>query len=71
MGDVVARLHIDQDLMMDQDADVSFTIDGDGHFDVQLDQEMHIDQDLQIDLDMFDVDGVLYVDLFLHELGRG
>ncbi len=67
MGDVVARLHIDQDLMMDQDADVSFTIDGDGHFDVLLDQEMHIDQDLQIDLDMFDVDGVLYVDLFLHD----
>jgi hypothetical protein len=65
VGEVVTRLHIDQDLMMDQDADISFTIDGDGHFVVLLDQDMRIDQDLDIDLDIFDVDGVLYVDLFL------
>lgn len=66
-GDVVTRLLIDQDLMMDQDADINFTIDGDGHFVVLLDQDMSIDQDVQIDVDIFDVDGVLYVDLFLRD----
>lgn len=67
VGDVVSRLQIDQDLMMDQDADISVTIDGDGHFVVLINQEMRIDQDVQIDVDMFDVDGVLHVDIFLRD----
>ena len=67
VGEVVARLHIDQDLLMDQDVAIDFTIDGEGHFDIVLDQDVRIDQDVQIDLKIFDVDGVLYVDLFLHD----
>jgi len=67
VGDVVARLHVDQDLVMDQDADVSFAIDGEGHFAVLLDQEMRIDQEIEIDLEIFDVDGVLHVDVFLRD----
>lgn len=67
VGEVVTRLHIDQDLMMDQDVDISFTIDGDGHFAVLLDQSMHIDQETEIDVEIFDEDGVLYVDVFLRD----
>ena len=67
VGEVVARLRIDQDLVMDQDVDVSFTIDGEGHFAVMLDQEMRIDQELDVDLEIFDVDGVLHVDVFLRD----
>lgn len=67
VGEVVARLHIGQDLLMDQDVDINFTIDGDGHFNIVLDQDVRIDQDVQIDLNIYDVDGVLYVDLFLYD----
>lgn len=67
VGEVVARLHIDQDLMMDQDVDISFTIDGEGRFAILVDQDMRIDQDTQIDVDFYDDDGVLYVDVFLHD----
>ena len=63
-GSVVARLHIYQDILMDQDADIDFAIDGDGHFSVLLDQDMSIEQDIDIDLHLFDAEGVLYVDLF-------
>jgi hypothetical protein len=66
-GKVVARLHIDQDLMMDQDVDIEFTIDGDGHFSVLLDQDMRIDQEVDIDIKIFDQDGTLYVDVFLQD----
>jgi hypothetical protein len=65
VGEVVARLRIDQDLVVDQDVDISFTRDGEGHFAVMLDQEMCIDQELDVDLEIFDVDGVLHVDVFL------
>ena len=67
VGEVVARVHIDQDLMMDQDVDISFLIDGDGHFALLLDQDMRIGQEVEIDIEIFDVDGVLYVDLFLRD----
>ena len=66
-GKVVARLHIDQDLLMDQEVDIDFKIDGDGRFSVLVDQDMRIDQNVDIDLKIFDVDGVLYVDLFLKD----
>lgn len=67
IGEVVARLHIDQSLVMDQDVDISFTIDGDGHFSVLLDQDMRIDQDIWVDINIWDEDGVLYVDVFLRD----
>ena len=67
VGEVVARVHIDQDLTMDQDVDISFLIDGDGHFALLLDQDMRIGQEVEIDIEIFDVDGVLYVDLFLRD----
>lgn len=67
VGEVVARVHIDQTLVMDQDVDISFTIDGDGHFSVLLDQDMRIDQDIWIDINIWDEDGVLYVELFLRD----
>ncbi|PSH69450.1 hypothetical protein CU102_08720 [Phyllobacterium brassicacearum] len=67
VGEVVARLHIDQSLMMDQDVDISFTIDGEGHFSVLLDQDMRIDQDIWVDINIYDEDGVLYVDVFLRD----
>lgn len=65
VGEVVARLHIDQHLMMDQNVDISFTIDGDGNFAVVLDQDMRIDQDIRVDVKIFDEGDVLYIDVFL------
>jgi hypothetical protein len=67
VGDVVAHLHIDQDLLMDQDVGIDFAIDGDGHFNITLDQDVRIDQDVEIDIDIFDVNDVLYIDIFLHD----
>lgn len=67
VGEVVARLHIDQDLMMDQDVDIAFTIDGDGHFSVLLDQDMRVSQALDIDVDIYDRDGVLFIDVFVRD----
>jgi hypothetical protein len=66
-GEVVARLRIDQDIEMDQDVEIAFTIDGDGRFAVLLDQDMRIDQETEITLKIFDDNGVLYVDLFLRD----
>jgi hypothetical protein len=67
VGEVAARLHICQDLVMDQDVDISFTVDGEGNFAVLLDQEMRIDQEIDLDLEIFDVDGVLHLDVFLRD----
>ncbi|TXR50659.1 hypothetical protein [Phyllobacterium endophyticum] len=67
VGEVVARLYIDQDLFMEQDVDIAFTIDGDGHFMVQLDQETRIDQDISVELKIYDEDGTLYVDVYLRD----
>ncbi len=68
IGEVVAVVHIDQDLFMDQDVNIDFTIDGDGHFNIVLDQAVRIEQDVQIDLKIWDDnDGVLHVELYLHD----
>jgi len=67
VGEVVARLNIDQNLEMDQDTDISLAIDGGGNFSVAVDQDTYIDQEIRVDLDVFDVDGVLHVDLFLSD----
>ncbi len=63
VGDVVARLTIDQDLVMLQDVAISFTLDGDGHFKAHIAQDTFIDQTLDIDVKIWDVDGVLYLDI--------
>jgi hypothetical protein len=47
--------------------DIAFTIDGDGHFCVLLDQDMRISQALDIDVDIHDTDGVLFIDVFLRD----
>jgi hypothetical protein len=67
LGQVVARVQIDQDLLMDQDVQIDFSIDGDGHLYLYLDQDMRIDQNVQIDIKIYDVDGVLYIDLYLYD----
>jgi hypothetical protein len=67
VGEVVARLYIDQDLFMEQDIDIDFSIDGDGHFVVRLDQETRIDQDIWVELKIYDEDGTLFVDVFLRD----
>ena len=66
-GKVVARMHIDQDLKMLQGVEIDLTTDGYGHFAIRLDQYTRIDQEIDIDLEIFDVDCVLYVDLFLRD----
>jgi hypothetical protein len=68
VGEVVARLSIDQDVVMDQDVSIVFVADGNGHFSVVLDQDMRIDQEVDIDVDIYDEDGVLYIDLFVRDL---
>jgi hypothetical protein len=67
VGEVVARLHIDQDLLMDQDVEIAFSIDGNGNFSVLVDQDMRIDQQIDIDVDIRDEDGVLYLNVFLRD----
>jgi hypothetical protein len=68
IGQVVADVHIDQNLQMDQDVNIAFSIDGDGHFNLKFDQGVEIDQDVQIEINIFDDDeGVLHVQLYLHD----
>lgn len=68
VGEVVARLHIDQDIDMDQYAKVDVVIDGDGNFYLLVDQDTRIDQDVEIDLKLSDEGGVLYVDLYVKDI---
>ncbi len=67
VGDVVTRLYIDQDLSMDQDVDIDFTIDGNGRFSARIDQDTHIDQAIEVDVKIADTDGVLYLDVYLKD----
>lgn len=66
-GKVVARIQVDQDIVMHQEINVDFTFDGGPQFTVLLEQDMRIDQETAIDLGIFDIDGVLYLDLFLRD----
>ena len=66
-GSVVTRLRFDQDVDLDQDFNLEVHTDGDGYFLVFIDQDMRIDEDLWIDLDIFDENNVLYVDLFMRD----
>lgn len=66
-GKVIARLHVDQDLVMDQSVDIDVAIDGDEHFSIMLDQDMRIEQEIDIDLAIYDDEDILYIDLFLND----
>jgi hypothetical protein len=68
MGSVVSRFHVDQKILIDQDADIEVDIAGNGHFAITIDQKMYISQQTDVDVSIFDEDGVLYVDLFLRDV---
>jgi hypothetical protein len=65
MGESKIRVFMDNDADMAQDANVELDIDGNNRMFLRLDQSMTIDQDTEIDLDIYEVEGVLYVDLHL------
>jgi hypothetical protein len=65
MGESKIRVFMDNDADMVQDANVELDIDGNNRMFLRLDQSMTIDQDTEIDLDIYEVEGVLYVDLYL------
>jgi hypothetical protein len=65
MGESKIRVFMDNDADMAQDSDVELDMDGNGRMFLRLDQSMTIDQETEIDLDIYEVQGVLYVDLYL------
>jgi hypothetical protein len=65
MGESKIRVFMDNDADMAQDADVQLDIDDNNRMFLRLDQSMTIDQETEIDLDIYEVEGVLYVDLYL------
>ncbi|QRM28419.1 hypothetical protein [Microvirga sp. VF16] len=65
MGESKIRVFMDNDAEMVQDADVQLDIDGNERMFLRLDQSMLIDQGTEIDLDIYEAEGVLYVDLYL------
>jgi len=65
MGESKIRVFMDNDADMAQDANIELDIDGNNRMFLRLDQSMTIDQDTEIDLDIYEVEGVLYVDLHL------
>lgn len=65
MGESKIRVFMDNDADMAQDADIRLDIDDNNRMFLRLDQSMTIDQNTEIDLDIYEVEGVLYVDLYL------
>jgi hypothetical protein len=65
IGDSKIRIFAENDADMDQDVDVDLDLDCNGRMVLRLDQSMKIDQETEIDLDIYEVKGVLYVDLYL------
>jgi hypothetical protein len=65
IGDSKIRIFAENDADMDQDVKVDLDLDGNGRMVLRLDQSTKIDQETEIDLDIYEVDGVLYVDLYL------
>ncbi|WP_262273538.1 hypothetical protein [Microvirga yunnanensis] len=65
MGESKIRVFMDNDADMTQDADVRLDVDDNNRVFLRLDQSMTIDQNTEIDLDIYEVKGVLYVDLYL------
>lgn len=65
MGESKIRVFMDNDADMEQLSDVELDVDGNGRMFLRLNQSMMIDQETKIDLDIYDEDGVLYVDLYV------
>lgn len=65
MGESKIRVFMDNDADMAQDVDIDLDIDDNNRMFLRLDQSMIIDQETEIDLDIYEVEGVLYVDLYL------
>jgi len=65
VGDSKIRIFAENDADMDQDVNVSLELDGNGRMVLRVDQSMRIDQETEIDVDIYEVKGVLYVDLYL------
>ncbi len=65
VGDSKIRVFMENDADIDQDVDIDLDYDSNGRMFLRLNQFMTIDQETEIDLDIYEVKGVLYVDLHL------
>ncbi len=65
VGESKIRVFIENDADISQDVDVELDRDGNGRMLLRLDQAMLINQETEIDLDIYEENGVLYVDLYL------
>ncbi|ANY76890.1 hypothetical protein BB934_00545 [Microvirga ossetica] len=65
IGDSKIRVFMENDADIDQDVDIDLEYDSSGRMFLRLNQFMMIDQETEIDLDIYEVKGVLYVDLHL------
>jgi len=65
IGDSKIRVFMENDADIDQDVDIDLDYDSSGRMFLRLNQFMTIDQETEIDLDIYEVKGVLYVDLHL------
>jgi hypothetical protein len=65
IGDSKIRIFMENDADIDQDVDIDLDYDSSGRMFLRLNQFMTIDQETEIDLDIYEVKGVLYVDLHL------
>lgn len=65
IGESKVRLFVENDADMYQDVDIELDRDGNGRMLLRLNQSMIIDQETEIDLDIYENNGVLYVDLYL------
>jgi hypothetical protein len=65
MGESKIRVFMDNDADMAQDVDIELDIDDKNRMFLRLDQSMTIDQETEIDLNIYEVEGILYVDLYL------
>ena len=65
IGDSKIRVFMENDADIDQDVDIDLDYDSSGRMFLRLNQLMTIDQETEIDLDIYEVKGVLYVDLHL------
>ena len=65
IGDSKIRVFMENDADIDQDVDIDLDYDSSGRMFLRLNQFMMIDQETEIDLDIYEVKGVLYVDLHL------
>ncbi|MCG7394906.1 hypothetical protein MHY87_18570 [Microvirga sp. ACRRW] len=65
IGESKIRVFVDNDTDMAQDANVDLDLDGNGQLMLRLNQSMTINQETEIDLDIYEIKGILYVDLYV------